>query len=426
MDLSILNKIPPLKDVDFTDDTVKKKALIVVIGVVIMIGLIVYVLIPDTNESKAQLQQRQTEVVASSIDIQEGEDNDKLGGRSNQSIFRSKEGQSLAEKLFAPQDTVFSDNPLGNIGDTIEPITPNENASSNSDAIRPGQKDVYPEGGPSFKNITKEELLQKIDGSDNSGEEDIEQQKKDLRRRENELRDRQRLIAMGVNPDTGLPFDNAGQGTSQGYDSTPQPQAQPEPQSQPQQQAVDPEIITDEESLVDDDDSFGLGTTRINSMSSAKKKDLDKLTIKAMFIEEKKVKSGDRIQLRLCEDKGITVEGVHIPKNSLLYANVQLGDRLLIHVQSVNVNGKILPLNLDAYDVDGIKGIYCPTNETEQAIKDARREAKNVATGVIGGMMRTFGARFVSTGTSVTDRLTGETSVFITPGYSFVLMKSQQ
>ena len=440
MDLSFLNMIPLLKNVDFNDPVNQKKSLIVVLGVVASIISIIVVLAPDTEASAAQPGVAvQAETYAPVLKVQEGEDRDQLEGKSSISIFRSGDGQSLAEKLFQPQDSVFTDNPLGNIGVEENPATNQPSSTpqttTSSSSAHTGQENVF---GEPLKPISADDIRRALDGKDNETAMNEKKKREDEnRRREKELNERQRLLEMGINPDTGQPFDAATNSTPStqrrttsgvsrgGYvpSSAVPPAATDEQKTQPV--AAAPEVVISENELEDDDNSFGLGTTKISSISSSKKKEMEKLTVKAMFIEEKKVKSGERIQLLLSEDKGITVDGIHIPKNSLLYATVNIGDRLYITVQSINVNGRILPLNLEAYDIDGQRGIYCPTNEAELALKDAGREAKNIASGVVSGMMSMFGARFVSYGNTVTDRVTGQTAVFITPGYSFDLMKSQ-
>lgn len=433
MDLSFLNKVSFLKNVDFTDETNQKKALVIVVGFVVLVGLLIFLYYPENNDNQVASNEIENSTIAPALDIQNGEDYDNLERTDNRTIYRSGDGQSLAELLFTKKDTTQRDNPLGDIipdkptsEDDSKEIVPERSSSSTGESstrqtIRPGQQGVFPRRElPSAFNVSKEDLIKSMEGSDETKDNEREDKEKELKKRENALRERQKLIEMGINPDTNLPFEYGGAPASSNVQSEPTPEVAPPPQVA----AVNPEIIVNEEGL-DDDDSFGLGTTKISSMSSVNKNELEKLTIKVMFIEEKKVKSGDRVQLRLCEKKGITVQGEHIPNGSLLYATVSLGERLFIFVQSINVNGRILPLNLEAYDVDGLRGIYCPTNETEQVLKEVGREAKEIVTGTIGGLMRSFGARFVSTGNSVTDRLTGQTSVYITAGYSFDLMKAQ-
>lgn len=38
----------------------------------------------------------------------------------------------------------------------------------------------------------------------------------------------------------------------------------------------------------------------------------------------------------------------------------KIGDRLELQIRSLEMSGRIVPLALDAYDTDGLPGIYCP------------------------------------------------------------------
>lgn len=89
---------------------------------------------------------------------------------------------------------------------------------------------------------------------------------------------------------------------------------------------------------------------------------------RCMFIRDEKVSNGQRVTVRLLEEYAL--DGVIIPANSHLTAICKISDRLELDVKSWEINGRIIPLQLCAYDMDGLKGIYCP--ETLSA-KNARR-----------------------------------------------------
>lgn len=400
-----LNNIPFLKNVDFSDRTNILKLGIVVVGVIVAIVLIVVILrTPDAGTETGG--QAESAVVAPVLDIQNGEDNDGIERKTNVGIANEQKRGTLADILFQKKDSAVVDDPLATLmGEKKD--EPGRDARS---GIRPGDKDIFPSSPKAASASTLPDAS-------------IE----DFRRAAVEQQKRDRLIAMGIDPDTGLPLPGK-EAPKRSGSSSPAPAATV-PAPAPQQTApatepaVNPEIVTNEAASIDDDDSFGLGTTGINSLTS-QSKNTDKLAIKVMFIEERKVKSGDRVQLRLCEEKGITVEGVHIPKNSLLYANVQLADRLLINVPSVNINGRILPLKLEAYDVDGLQGIYCPTSTASEALREAGREVKDIAAGTVSGVMNSFGARIVNLGRNASERGGSQSYAYITSGYTFNLMKS--
>ena len=79
---------------------------------------------------------------------------------------------------------------------------------------------------------------------------------------------------------------------------------------------------------------------------------------RCMFVLDQKLTSGQRVTLRLLED--YNQDGVRIPANTHLAAICKIGDRLELQVRSLEMNGRIIPLALDAYDTDGLQGIYCP------------------------------------------------------------------
>ena len=81
-----------------------------------------------------------------------------------------------------------------------------------------------------------------------------------------------------------------------------------------------------------------------------------KRPFKCMFVRDQKITSGQRVTLRLLED--YNQDGVRIPANTHLAAICKIGDRLELQVRSLEMNGRIIPLALDAYDTDGMQGIY--------------------------------------------------------------------
>ena len=422
-----LNKIPFLKNVDFTDRTVKAKAILLAVATAVTAGLVIFIFYAPSEPAASP--SGQPTVVAPVPDMQMGEDNDALDGKTNKDIYGMINSQKQAEDLFEKPKNDSVDNPI----DMMMAGEPGPAATSATAPAPAGiPQDNAAETAPtgSSQNL-RQRWFDNISSGRKAADDEMETRriKAEERRKRLDEDKRARLIAMGIDPDTGQPFNKgessaAAQGTAAASQPTTAASA---PAAKPATtEAQQPKIETETTNTVsaDDDDSFGLGTTGISSLSS-QKKSTEMLAIKAMFIEERKVKSGDRVQLRLCEDKGITVDGVHIPKNSLLYATVSLSDRLMIHVPSVNVNGVIVPLNLDAYDVDGLEGIYCPTSDAQQAIKDVGREAKEIITGTVSGLMRSFGARMVSTGRSATDRLGTQSYAYITSGYSFNLMNGE-
>ena len=81
------------------------------------------------------------------------------------------------------------------------------------------------------------------------------------------------------------------------------------------------------------------------------------------------LKEGDYVALRLLETA--RVQQISIPKHSLLMAQAKIdGNRMQLLIKSIEVNGRILPVKLSAYDTDGQMGVYIPGSEEVSAIKE--------------------------------------------------------
>ena len=80
-------------------------------------------------------------------------------------------------------------------------------------------------------------------------------------------------------------------------------------------------------------------------------------------------KEGDYVALRLLETA--RVQQTSIPKHSLLMAQAKIdGNRMHLLIKSIEVNGRILPVKLSAYDTDGQMGVYIPGSEEVSALKE--------------------------------------------------------
>ena len=81
------------------------------------------------------------------------------------------------------------------------------------------------------------------------------------------------------------------------------------------------------------------------------------------------LKEGDYVALRLLETA--RVQQTSIPKHSLLMAQAKIdGNRMHLLIKSIEVNGRILPVKLSAYDTDGQMGVYIPGSEEVSALKE--------------------------------------------------------
>ena len=117
--------------------------------------------------------------------------------------------------------------------------------------------------------------------------------------------------------------------------------------------------------------------------------------------------AGSRIRLRLLDD--IYAGHALIKKGTCLYALVSgfQGQRVTLVVQSVLVNGQILPVKLNIYDQDGLPGLYVPASAFRDFTKDLSGNAMQGVT-IDGGaqngsqfLMSTLDKMFQSTSSAI-------------------------
>ena len=149
-----------------------------------------------------------------------------------------------------------------------------------------------------------------------------------------------------------------------------------------------------------------------------------KRPFKCMFVRDQKLKSGQRVSLRLLED--YNQDGVRIPANTHLAAICKIGDRLELQVRSLEMNGRIIPLALDAYDTDGLQGIYCPETSSQKNSRTATNDAISTVGTTFGGLVGDLASTVIRTGASIARSASGEVSVSVVSGYEFYLVKSER
>lgn len=92
--------------------------------------------------------------------------------------------------------------------------------------------------------------------------------------------------------------------------------------------------------------------------------------IKAIIDENITGYASSRIRLRLLED--LNVGRVPVKKGTYLYAEINgfSGQRVTLSIKSIFTNGKILPVKLDLFDIDGLAGLYVPESAFREFTKD--------------------------------------------------------
>ena len=122
------------------------------------------------------------------------------------------------------------------------------------------------------------------------------------------------------------------------------------------------------------------------------------------------IRQGDFLRLRLAESARI--EGMTLPPNMVLIAQSTIdGNRMKLHVTSVEHAGRILAVKLSAFDLDGQEGLAISGSEEVSALKE-------VGAGVGG----TIGTSFTFA-SSAKDQLIAEAARGVIQGASQLLQK---
>jgi conjugative transposon TraM protein len=101
--------------------------------------------------------------------------------------------------------------------------------------------------------------------------------------------------------------------------------------------------------------------------------------IEAIVPETQILVSGSTIKLRLLND--VRINGHLIAKNQFIYGTTSLSnERLKIQFSSIRTGNNILPVSLEAYDMDGLAGIYIPGSIN----RDVAKQSTDQAIGSIG------------------------------------------
>jgi len=98
--------------------------------------------------------------------------------------------------------------------------------------------------------------------------------------------------------------------------------------------------------------------------------------IEAVIHETHTLVNGSTVKLRLVND--VYINGVLIPKDNFLFGIASLnGERLNIAINSIRYENSLFPVELSAYDMDGLNGIYIPEAITRDVAKQSADRAVN-------------------------------------------------
>ena len=143
---------------------------------------------------------------------------------------------------------------------------------------------------------------------------------------------------------------------------------------------------------------------------------------KCMFTRTEKVRSGQRISVRLLED--LIISGTLIPQNTHLSAVCTINNRMEVLISSIDFHGKILSFKLEGYDTDGGKGIYC--SDLSEGKKRATEQGISTVSSSLSSRLGRVANDAATVGASIVRSKTGEVSVEIPAGYVFYVIESKE
>jgi conjugative transposon TraM protein len=93
-------------------------------------------------------------------------------------------------------------------------------------------------------------------------------------------------------------------------------------------------------------------------------------TVEAVVHDTQELVAGATVKLRLLTD--IFINGQLIPKEQFLFGTCELNaERLTISISSVRFENSLLPVDLTAYDLDGLEGLFIPGAIARDAAKQS-------------------------------------------------------
>lgn len=110
------------------------------------------------------------------------------------------------------------------------------------------------------------------------------------------------------------------------------------------------------------------------SLEDASALDDNQNTIEAVVQETQTIVNGSTVKLRLVND--VYINGVLIPKNNFVFGTASItGGRLDININSIRYKNSLFPIELSAFDMDGMAGIYIPGAITSDVAKQSADRA---------------------------------------------------
>ncbi|MGJ1382868.1 conjugative transposon protein TraM [Sphingobacterium siyangense] len=153
----------------------------------------------------------------------------------------------------------------------------------------------------------------------------------------------------------------------------------------------------------------------------------DQNAIQAVIHENQTLVTGSTVKLRLTDE--IMINGTVIPKDNFLYGVASLdGERLKVKITSIRYGNSLYPVELQAYDLDGLDGIYIPGAITRDVAKQsADRSLQTVG---LASLDPSFGAQAAGAGIEAVKSLVSKkvklVKVIVKSGYRLLLRDEKQ
>ncbi len=219
-------------------------------------------------------------------------------------------------------------------------------------------------------------------------------------------------------------------GTGQAEAEVPSPEEKPaeEPKEEEEVERIEVQQVhvrrTGSVSTLDDG-YISAGSTGLSSLDAAD--DLysaeEQYPFKCMFVRDEKIKSGSRVPIRLLED--MVIDGQLVPKNTHLQATCTLGSRLELNVSTLEIRGRIINFDYDAYDNDGGKGLYYPESNSN-TVDRAKDAASNIAFSHASSKVGRVAQDALQVGRILVSQSGNDVTVSVPAGYQFFLVKKVQ
>lgn len=150
-------------------------------------------------------------------------------------------------------------------------------------------------------------------------------------------------------------------------------------------------------------------------------------SIEAVIHETQTIVNGSIVKLRLRTD--VILQSTLIPKNTFLYGTASLkGERLEVKINNIQYRNSIFPVELTAYDIDGIDGIYIPGAINRDVAKASAD--RSIQTLGLTGVTDSWGAQAAGMGIEAAKSLISKKvkliKVVVKAGYQVLLYDEKQ